>query len=913
MGGKMIRGPIDGKYVELWGIPAWRRKLGIGGDTLTLQQRIEQLIEANETTSTIDKANARLAAFATLEEAGYIVQTSTDPPTFAGRQILGTTNQITVTYGTGIPGNTRLTLPQDIHDGAIPKFQSITPTLLTAEFVTYVNATGQLASTTVTAAELEGAVEMDVLTTQGDLLTRDASTYVRLPIGAANTVLRTDGVDAEWDKVVLTTDVTGVLPVANGGTNASSWTAGSVIFAGAGGTSLAEDNANLFWDDALNRLGVGTNAPLTTVQFVGSGFNTLDVVNTNVTGSPAIMASRDATGQPTSWVGLDEAGRVSYWNANGLEFRSYTAWSANYQPGGSALRVFINASGHVAVGVAVPLSRLHVAIDDAVATVTDVLRLNHSLSTGGTAANFGTGILLTGETSTTDAQDMARIQTIWTDSTHATRTSALQFQTVNSAGALATQMAISGNGRVGFGSSRTLTVDASYFPLVLGADLSTAITLTNNLGGAGIASSLGVFSANLQLAGTGTYGAVRGISFIINNANTSTASVLRGIYSSVRLNAPTARANTMIGGTFEPLTDSATGGTIVNMTGGEFRVAVQNAGVTATSIYGVRVLDLTNTGTITNTYGVWVGDITTGTQTNNAYAFYASDANAWNYFAGRVGIGTTLPGVMLDLGLAGTTLGVMRLAGSTSGNVTIQPQAIAGTWTLTLPVDDGTPNQVLSTDGGGISSWVTRASLPIVLTTDVTGILPIANGGTNANAFTATEGVVYFDGTRLVNSADLLYSGSELISRGVSLNGVNEPYAARNINTGAGAGTGYEAELADTSNNLITAGYLTWTKEQSWTTTATTQDSMADIATTLNGVTTSALNLRSSGSVVCGKDSTDPARTDDFLYLCTVSAAPSTAPITEFGSRAAITYNTNTKEIEVYDPTDDTWRSVAVT
>lgn len=57
----------------------------------------------------------------------------------------------------------------------------------------------------------------------------------------------------------LTTQVANVLPVINGGTNKSSWTAGSVIFAGAGGTSLAEDNANLFYDDAANRMFVGGN------------------------------------------------------------------------------------------------------------------------------------------------------------------------------------------------------------------------------------------------------------------------------------------------------------------------------------------------------------------------------------------------------------------------------------------------------------------------------------------------------------------------------------------------------------------------------------------------------------------------------------------------------------------------------
>ena len=56
------------------------------------------------------------------------------------------------------------------------------------------------------------------LTTRGDLVVRDATTNVRLPVGAANTVLGSDGTDPGWTQVDLTAAVTGILPVANGGT-----------------------------------------------------------------------------------------------------------------------------------------------------------------------------------------------------------------------------------------------------------------------------------------------------------------------------------------------------------------------------------------------------------------------------------------------------------------------------------------------------------------------------------------------------------------------------------------------------------------------------------------------------------------------------------------------------------------------
>jgi len=61
----------------------------------------------------------------------------------------------------------------------------------------------------------------------------------------------------------LTTGVTGTLPVANGGTGTSTaFTTGSVVFAGASGV-YSQDNANFFWDDTNNRLGIGTSAPTT--------------------------------------------------------------------------------------------------------------------------------------------------------------------------------------------------------------------------------------------------------------------------------------------------------------------------------------------------------------------------------------------------------------------------------------------------------------------------------------------------------------------------------------------------------------------------------------------------------------------------------------------------------------------------
>jgi len=87
--------------------------------------------------------------------------------------------------------------------------------------------TGQTSASAALAAL--GGIS-DPTTTRGDIITKGASTLDRLPIGAANTVLRSDGTDPLWGSVAaselsgnidLTSQVTGTLPLTNGGTNAT--------------------------------------------------------------------------------------------------------------------------------------------------------------------------------------------------------------------------------------------------------------------------------------------------------------------------------------------------------------------------------------------------------------------------------------------------------------------------------------------------------------------------------------------------------------------------------------------------------------------------------------------------------------------------------------------------------------------
>ena len=82
----------------------------------------------------------------------------------------------------------------------------------------------------------------------------------------------------------------------------------------------------------------------------------------------------------------------------------------------------------------------------------------------------------------------------------------------------------------------------------------------------------------------------------------------------------------------------------------------------------------------------------------NAVTFNATNVNS-NVFTGNA---ATLTSITLS--------GNIQLNGSTSGSVKIQPAAIAGSATYTLPGSDGTVGQALVTNGSGVLSWATIIS-----------------------------------------------------------------------------------------------------------------------------------------------------------------------------------------------------------
>ena len=122
-------------------------------------------------------------------------------------------------------------------------------------------------------------------------------------------------------------------------------------------------------------------------------------------------------------------------------------------------------------------------------------------------------------------------------------------------------------------------------------------------------------------------------------------------------------------------------------------------------------------------------------------------------------------GALLDVGLAGTTTGTLRLEGKTSGYVQLQPANAAGSWTMTLP--SGVPasnGYVLSSTTAGVTSWVAAGgggSTASSALTSATGTNTIDNAA-NAQAWTWNS---LSTGTALAISSTSMTTGSLLSFR----------------------------------------------------------------------------------------------------------------------------------------------------
>jgi hypothetical protein len=127
--------------------------------------------------------------------------------------------------------------------------------------------------------------------------------------------------------------------------------------------------------------------------------------------------------------------------------------------------------------------------------------------------------------------------------------------------------------------------------------------------------------------------------------------------------------------------------------------------------------------------------------------------------------------------------------------VTVQrpTSGMAAALTLTLPVDDGTPNQVLATDGSGVLSWASAASTSSSEKVDTTTL-----------AFNTTSPLTLFTtgAADVINMVEIVidtaFDGTPTVSIGIS--GTTSKYmGATDVDLNAVAGTVFRVHPGKTA------------------------------------------------------------------------------------------------------------------
>ena len=471
-----------------------------------------------------------------------------------------------------------------------------------------------------------------------------------------------------------------------------------------GSSVLSVSGGNLTNTGSLSTVGLTSTAGLT----ASGGAVSLSPANSNVTISPSgtgvLTMSSGAAGTLNN-VSLGQSTPLAVTSttltATGTVSLSPANADVTLSPTGTGV-VTLNpaASGtidNIAIG---GTTRAAGAFTTATATT--------ALSAGIAGSNRGS-LLLSGNTSgTITVQPQAAAGTF-------------NFNLPNTAGTSGTPL-ISGGGGATAMSWGSLSGNTSVFATTNGALTSghcVSIDGSGNLQDSGAACATGSGTVNSGTAGQMTYYASSTNAVSGNaNANISGGRLSLGIVNStqgaltlfgsssgtININPQAAAGSynfnlpTTAGTAGQPLLSA--GGGASPMTYGSLQgnttafVTASGSFTTGNCVSADASGNLVDNGTPCGTGGS--GTVTSSTAGQVAY--YPSSSTV---VAGNSSL--TMSGANLTVGVASTSLGTVNLTGSTSGTVSIKPQATAGTFNFNLPVSAGTAGQVLISGGGGAS------------------------------------------------------------------------------------------------------------------------------------------------------------------------------------------------------------------
>jgi hypothetical protein len=172
----------------------------------------------------------------------------------------------------------------------------------------------------------------------------------------------------------------GTIGVTYGGTGTTTaFTAGSVVFAGASGV-YTQDNANLFWDNTNDRLGIGTSSPSSNGRLSVNGNIVLGPLTRNqaATQSVGVWSTGDPADDARANIGFTTV-------AGGASSSSYITFATNNYGVSGGERMRIDQSGNVGIGTVSPGFKFDVS---GTARVTGLTQFDNGLNLKTATLNY---------------------------------------------------------------------------------------------------------------------------------------------------------------------------------------------------------------------------------------------------------------------------------------------------------------------------------------------------------------------------------------------------------------------------------------------------------------------------------------------------------------------------------------------